>query len=368
MDSFTASRMAETDVLPVALGFCSGDILCALRCTGHLLADALPASSPIWDALLRTSYAWLGKSPATPSMLRAGRLGRATERCQRQFGQNCSVLHGVMNKSHAIQACGQDLCERPLSPEQRHRLIVTGARHSGISTLVRMMTHRLDDQEPPCSLAAPRGQDMCISSVCAVLDGTSLDVSVVDKRSTVISTPLSASLYKGHTACLFVFDAGRLEETVVQAAMCIEELQQTVGPAKFARMPKLLICHKADLIPVQPAATSCFDSPAWSLSLPPMCRTLMQTYSMDLVFTTQDDISSAELAFALTAAHWPQEEPDDAVRHFPLVSFNQNLRRLKRTKTHVRRNYPVGRVVCSGMRGRPVNLFEELHARVPVVE
>eukprot|EP00930_Biecheleria_cincta_P053890 TRINITY_DN396_c0_g1_i10.p1 TRINITY_DN396_c0_g1~~TRINITY_DN396_c0_g1_i10.p1 ORF type:complete len:349 (-),score=53.39 TRINITY_DN396_c0_g1_i10:31-1077(-) len=315
MDSFTASQLAETDVLPIALGFCSGDILCALRCTGHLLADALPASSPTWDALLRTSYAWLGRSPATPSMVRAGRLRRATERCQLQLGQNWSALHCEMSKSPAIQACGQDLCERPLSPELRHRLIVTGARHSGISTLVRMMTHGLDDQEPPCSLAAPRGQDMCISSVCAVIEGRSLDVSVVDKRSTVISTPLSASLYKGHTACLFAFDAGRLEETVVQAAMCIEELQQTVGPAKFHRMTKLLICHKADLLPSQHAATSCLDSPAWTLSLPPMCRALMETYGMDLVFTTQQDTSSAELAFALAAAQWPQDDPDDAMRH-----------------------------------------------------
>eukprot|EP00930_Biecheleria_cincta_P053891 TRINITY_DN396_c0_g1_i2.p1 TRINITY_DN396_c0_g1~~TRINITY_DN396_c0_g1_i2.p1 ORF type:complete len:299 (-),score=36.80 TRINITY_DN396_c0_g1_i2:144-1040(-) len=296
MDSFTASQLAETDVLPIALGFCSGDILCALRCTGHLLADALPASSPTWDALLRTSYAWLGRSPATPSMVRAGRLRRATERCQLQLGQNWSALHCEMSKSPAIQACGQDLCERPLSPELRHRLIVTGARHSGISTLVRMMTHGLDDQEPPCSHAAPRG---------------------------------------------------RLEETVVQAAMCIEELQQTVGPAKFHRMTKLLICHKADLLPSQHAATSCLDSPAWTLSLPPMCRALMETYGMDLVFTTQQDTSSAELAFALAAAQWPQDDPDDAMRQFPLVSFNQNLRRLRRTKTHVRRNYPVGRVVCS---------------------
>eukprot|EP00930_Biecheleria_cincta_P053892 TRINITY_DN396_c0_g1_i3.p1 TRINITY_DN396_c0_g1~~TRINITY_DN396_c0_g1_i3.p1 ORF type:complete len:298 (-),score=43.55 TRINITY_DN396_c0_g1_i3:31-924(-) len=264
MDSFTASQLAETDVLPIALGFCSGDILCALRCTGHLLADALPASSPTWDALLRTSYAWLGRSPATPSMVRAGRLRRATERCQLQLGQNWSALHCEMSKSPAIQACGQDLCERPLSPELRHRLIVTGARHSGISTLVRMMTHGLDDQEPPCSHAAPRG---------------------------------------------------RLEETVVQAAMCIEELQQTVGPAKFHRMTKLLICHKADLLPSQHAATSCLDSPAWTLSLPPMCRALMETYGMDLVFTTQQDTSSAELAFALAAAQWPQDDPDDAMRH-----------------------------------------------------
>jgi len=273
-----------------------------------------------------------------------------------------------MNKTEAIQACDQDLCDRPSSPELRHRLIVTGARHSGISTLVRMMTHTLNDQEPLCPFAPPRGQDMCISSVCAVLDGTSLGVSVVDKRSTVISTPLSASLYKGHTACLFVLDAGRLEESVVQAAMCIEELQQTVGPAKFERMPKLLICHKADLLQDQLAASSCIDSPAWTSSLPPMCQALMKTYNMDLVFTKREDNSSAELAFALAAAHWPHEQPDDAMRHFPLVSFKQNLRRLRHTKTHVRRNYPVGRVVCSGMRGRPVNLFEELHARVPLVE
>eukprot|EP00930_Biecheleria_cincta_P053895 TRINITY_DN396_c0_g1_i6.p1 TRINITY_DN396_c0_g1~~TRINITY_DN396_c0_g1_i6.p1 ORF type:complete len:132 (-),score=16.93 TRINITY_DN396_c0_g1_i6:144-539(-) len=129
--------------------------------------------------------------------------------------------------------------------------------------------------------------------------------------------------------------------------MCIEELQQTVGPAKFHRMTKLLICHKADLLPSQHAATSCLDSPAWTLSLPPMCRALMETYGMDLVFTTQQDTSSAELAFALAAAQWPQDDPDDAMRQFPLVSFNQNLRRLRRTKTHVRRNYPVGRVVCS---------------------
>merc|ERR1719217_272355 len=87
-----------------------------------------------------------------------------------------------------------------------------------------------------------------IHSFRAQLGGSGIMARVVDKRSTAMSTPLSASLYKGPTACFFVFDAERMEETLTEVAWCIEELRTTVGPEKFKRIPKLLVCHKADLM------------------------------------------------------------------------------------------------------------------------
>ena len=33
--------------------------------------------------------------------------------------------------------------------------------------------------------------------------------------------------------------------------------------------------------------------------------------AQDLVFTSQHDLSSVDLAFALAAEHWPEEDPDD---------------------------------------------------------
>merc|ERR1739848_531168 len=129
-----------------------------------------------------------------------------------------------------------------------------------------------------------------------------------DKRSTAISTPLSASLYKGPTACFFVFDAERMEETLTEVAWCIEELRTTVGPKKFSKIPKLLVCHKADLL--KSPSTGQDNAPVGVASLPPMCRHLLAPYEMDLVMTTIHDQNSVDLAFALAAEQWPQQEPD----------------------------------------------------------
>ena len=58
----------------------------------------------------------------------------------------------------------------------------------------------------------------------------------------------SAALYNGHTAALFVFDAGCMEDSLNKAAWCISELKQTVGPNKFRLMPKLLVCNSAEAL------------------------------------------------------------------------------------------------------------------------
>merc|ERR1719235_976631 len=97
-------------------------------------------------------------------------------------------------------------------------------------------------------------QDMMVHTFRAELAGRGVMARVVDKRSTAISTPLSASLYKGPTSCFFVFSAERMEETLTEVAWCIEELRTTVGPEKFSKIPKLLVCAKADSLPI-PADT-----------------------------------------------------------------------------------------------------------------
>lgn len=47
------------------------------------------------------------------------------------------------------------------------------------------------------------------------------------------------------------------------------------------------------------------------LELLPLPRPVASA-SQDLVFTSQNDLSSVDLAFALAAEHWPEEDPDDA--------------------------------------------------------
>jgi hypothetical protein len=212
--------------------------------------------------------------------------------------------------------------------------------------------------------AGAASQDMMVHSFRAELGGSGVMARVVDKRSTAISTPLSASLYKGPTACFFVFDASRMQETLTEVAWCIEELHTTVGPEKFNRIPKLLVCHKADLLPLPPAGSEESDAPVGVASLPPMCRQLLSAYQMDLVMTTIKDQSSVDLAFALAAEQWPQQG-SDADLHVPPTGSDVAVHRasLRPTRTRVSSHPVVSPLTQPGTR-RPGNLFEELQARV----
>ncbi|CAE7876287.1 unnamed protein product [Symbiodinium sp. KB8] len=333
----TFQDLANMQVLNVALGYCNGASLTSLRQASPGLAEAVPSSSLLWQDLLRGSPVVLqGKAP---SMLKAQRLGVLSERCRVRD-------RGVEADAPSSTA---------ISKQSRYRLIVTGARGSGISTLVRLLSRRNYEQ-------TDASKDMSVYSFAAELENVLLPVSVVDKRSTVRGTPLSAALYSGHTAALFVFDAGRMEDSLPKAAWCIEELRQTVGPKKFRLMPKLLVCHKADLM----AAEGPMDADARAACLPAMCQALQATYGMDLVFTSRDDPPSAELAFALAAERWPEEDPDVESRTFPVgSSFNQTRQQLRPTRTIVRRNTVVN---INPRTRRPEDLFDELLARVPVAE
>lgn len=57
------------------------------------------------------------------------------------------------------------------------------------------------------------------------------------------------------------------------------------------------------------ARRSVFNQP---LELLPLPFPVASVASQDLVFTSQNDLSSVDLAFALAAEHWPEEDPDDA--------------------------------------------------------
>ncbi|CAK9092084.1 Notchless protein homolog 1 [Durusdinium trenchii] len=247
--------LACTQLFPFALKFCSGSALSMLRAAGPIFSEAIPESSPLWKELLQESSAWLHDSK-TSLMHKAHRLSVAAERCR--FDRE----DGSLQVPHPT----------PVNKSRRYRLIVTGARRSGISTLVRIMAGReeLDNQ----------GKDMSLVNFSADLDGQVLSISAVDKRSTAIVTPLSAALYNGHSAALFVFDAANAD-SLKTTACCIAELQQTVGPQKFRRMPKLLVCHKADVLPKVEDRLA---------ELPAMCEALLSTYGMDLVFTTREDL------------------------------------------------------------------------------
>lgn len=290
----TLADLTSMDVLPLALRWCNGVSLATLRSSTRDMTEVVPQSSPLWDSLLG-SYNVLLHHPDVPdtnaAMLKSIRLGHAVDRCNLKLGRD-------------VSKSGQGYC--PVKA-QRHSLVVTGARQSGISSLVRMLVKGLSEG---ASAMLP-SLDMMVHSFLAELGGSGVTARVVDKRSTAISTPLSASLYKGPTACFFVFDASRMEETLTEVAWCIEELQTTVGPEKFNRIPKLLVCHKADLLPLAVAGLDKSDAPVGVASLPPMCKRLLAVYQMDLVMTSIKDQSSVDLAFALAAEQWPQQEYDD---------------------------------------------------------
>lgn len=315
--------LANIQMLPFALKFCSGTTLSMLRAAASMFLEAIPENSLLWEDLLFESPAWLRGKMST--MQKAQRLSAAFDRCT-LAREDCTIETVPVSKSH------------------RYRLIVTGARGSGISTLVRLLSRRYESKS--------QGKDLSLMNFSASLNGQKLTISAVDKRSTTIVTPFSAALYNGHTAALFVFDAGCMEDSLNKAAWCISELKQTVGPNKFRLMPKLLVCHKADLLPKKSPQTLLQELPA-------ICQALLMTYGMDLVFTSQNDLSSVDLAFALAAEHWPEEDPDDASRKFPTISRQQ----LRPTRTVVRRN-----TVVNLHPQRPANILEELRARVPRVE
>mmetsp|Transcript_74242 Transcript_74242/g.91168 ORF Transcript_74242/g.91168 Transcript_74242/m.91168 type:complete len:330 (+) Transcript_74242:60-1049(+) len=318
--------LANIQMLPFALKFCSGTTLSMLRAASSMFSEAIPESSVLWEELLFESPAWLHDGK-TSTMQKAQRLSAATERC----------------KLDRVDATAPT--ETPVSKSQRYRLIVTGARRSGISTLVRLMARRDE-------LESHQGKDMSLMNFSAELSNQKLSISAVDKRSTAIVTPLSAALYNGHTAALFVFDASCMEDSLTKAAWCISELRQTVGLKKFRLMPKLLVCHKADLLPKEAPQTLLQE-------LPPMCEALLMNYGMDLIFTSREDPSSVDMAVALAAERWPETDPDDASRKFPTISRQQ----LRPTRTVVRRN-----TVVNLQPRRPANILEELRARVPRVD
>lgn len=316
------------------------------------MTEVVSESSPLWDSLLRR-YTVLLQHPQIPgtddtnaAMLKSIRLGHAVDRCNLKLSRDVTM---------SVEGYG------PVKP-QRHNLVVTGARRSGVSSLVRMLVKGLPEGASQLSSS----QDMMIHSFRAQLGGSGVMARVVDKRSTAISTPLSASLYKGPTACFFVFDAERMDETLTEAAWCIEELRTTVGAEKFNRIPKLLVCHKADLIPSSSATAGLeeLDAPVGVASLTPMCKHLLAAYQMDLVMTTIKDQSSVDVAFALAAEQWPQQESnvDD---HVPPLGSALHAHRasLWPTRTRVSSHPVVSSAIQPGTR-RPGNLFEELQSRV----
>jgi hypothetical protein len=312
------------------------------------MTEVVSESSPLWDSLLR-HYSALLQHPQVPgadstnaAMLKSIRLGHAVDRCNLKLSRDVTL---------SAEGYG------PVMP-QRHSLVVTGARHSGISSLVHMLVKGVHEE----GISQLPSQDMMVHTFRAQLAGSGVMVRMVDKRSTAISTPLSASLYKGPTACFFVFDASRMEETLAEVAWCIEELMTTVGPEKFKKLPKLLVCHKADLLPLPPAGSENLDGPVGVASLPTMCKHLLAMYEMDLVMTTIKEQNSVDLAFALAAEQWPQQESDVDRRMLPSRSeVSAHMASLRPTRTRVLRHPVVSPAIQPGT---SQNLFEELQARV----
>merc|ERR1712224_296899 len=213
------------------------------------------------------------------------------------------------------------------------------------------------------SYGLPSSQDMMVHTFRAQLGGCGVMARVVDKRSTAISTPLSASLYKGPTSCFFVFDAERMEETLTEVAWCIEELRTTVGHEKFNKIPKLLVCHKSDLLRSPAGTREVSDAPVGVASLPPMCRHLLATYKMDLVMSTTHAQPSVDLAFALAAEQWPQQEPDAGPHAPPTGSaVSDHIASLRPTLTRVSSHPVVSPAIQPGYR-QPRSFIEELQAR-----
>lgn len=344
----TLADLTSMDILPLALRWCNGVSLATLRTSTRDMTEVVSESSPLWDSLLRRYTALLhqpqipGADETKEAMLKSIRLGHAVERCNLKLSRDATI---------SAQGYG------PVMP-QRHSLILTGARRSGISSLVSMLVKGASTQ-------IPSSQDMMVHTFRAELGGCGVMARVVDKRSTVISTPLSASLYKGATSCFFVFDAERMQETLTEVSWCIEELRTTVGEEKFNKIPKLLVCNKADLLPLPPAGEEPSNAPVGVASLPPMCRHMLAAYQMDLVMTTIKDQSSVDLAFALAAEQWPQQELG-VDPHMPPTGSAASVHRasLRPTRTRVSSHPVVSPAIQPGTR-RPGNLLEELQGRVP---
>eukprot|EP00927_Polykrikos_kofoidii_P067414 TRINITY_DN62903_c0_g1_i1.p1 TRINITY_DN62903_c0_g1~~TRINITY_DN62903_c0_g1_i1.p1 ORF type:complete len:346 (-),score=56.54 TRINITY_DN62903_c0_g1_i1:283-1320(-) len=276
-----------TEVLLPAVSFCDALSLVAVRAGSSGFAKGVPQTSPVWTGLLRLSGAKLAEAQQS-DMAKALRLSHAIARIRPRLPRDTAL----------------DACLEEQEGGQRHRFVVSGARGSGVSTLVRMMW-----QGPaPADQAAPVGPqiDMEVYSVRVDCDGVRVKASLVDKRSTAISTPLSASLYRGHTSAAFLFDAGRLEQTLAEAVWCIEDLRETVGEDKFHAMRKLLVCHKAELLLVEGETRL---SMASASCLPTKCWELLETFGMHLVLTSSESQESADMLLALAAEQWPQREP-----------------------------------------------------------
>lgn len=348
----TLADLANKDMLPLALSWCNGLSLASMRSSARDMTEVVSESSPLWDSLLCCYTALLqhpkipGADASNAAMLKSIRLGHAVDRCDLKLGRDST-----------ISAAGYG----PIT-QQRHSLIVTGARRSGISSLVRMLVKGVP--AGGSSYPLPPAQDMMVHTFRAQLGGRGVMARVVDKRITAISTPLSASLYKGPTSCFFVFDAERMEETLTEVAWCIEELRQTVGPEKFSRIPKLLVCHKADLLPLPSAGQQASEALLRVASLPPMCKDMLTLYQMDLVLTSTEDQSSVDLAFALAAEQWPKHEREVDHDVFPPVGSTVSPHRasLRPTRTRISSHPVVSPAIQPG--SRPQNLFEELQIRV----
>lgn len=237
----------------------------------------------------------------------------------------------------------------------RHRVVVTGARGSGISVVSRMLCRGL--QDPVDVVARASHQDMNVYSCRMGLGEEPFYISVVDKRCSVVTTPLSASLYMGHTAVWFLFDAGNVDTSLAETKKSIEALRVTVGDAKFDFMPKLLLCHKSDLLPVVG------DTSHRVACMPPLCRELLERYHMSLVFTSADSQQSVDLAFGLVAEQWPQLEAQDIdTKEIPVVSAQDALRRTPWSNRTLRRPN------IGPARTPPMTMLAELHSRVNRVD
>jgi len=172
--------LANVQMLPFALKFCSGTTLSTLRTAASMFSEAIPESSLLWSELLSESSAFL-HDDKTSTMQKAQRLSAAVERCKLQREDADAPIE-----------------RPPVNKSQRYRLIVTGARGSGISSLVQLMARRDE-------LKSHQGKDMSLMNFSAELNNQKLSISAVDKRSTAIVTPFSAALYNGHSATRRIF-------------------------------------------------------------------------------------------------------------------------------------------------------------------
>lgn len=171
----TLADLTNRDVLPVALRWCNGVSLATLRKSNKDMTEVVSESSPLWDSLLRR-YTVLLQHPQIPgtddtnaAMLKSIRLGHAVDRCNLKLSRDVTM---------SVEGYG------PVKP-QRHNLVVTGARRSGVSSLVRMLVKGLPEGASQLSSS----QDMMIHSFRAQLGGSGVMARVVDKRSTPFRHP-----------------------------------------------------------------------------------------------------------------------------------------------------------------------------------